>query len=240
MTSNTTNPLSATRHHFETATCALFTEMKSSDEDNHKDRAEERGRNKYPGTPPLVLRRTLNRGIDAELHAQESVWLWASRHGVNANELATREGVSIRRVRLGLVAAHFRESGSFLRDVRHPPRLVPLFPLGPYTPQSVCRHDGPIEQGSLFCCMVCHRSGHDDHPALQRDPRFDQSHDGKLRIPLPKRLGEQRIRRETRKQRRQRLFGTTPTRSDSVRPFKGPVARRSRSNRNLGFHGKSW
>ena len=60
-----------------------------------------------------------------------------------------------------------------LDDPRYPPRLVPLFPIGPLTPQSTCPHHGPMRPGSVFCCMVCSQSGMDDHPALKRDPSTD-------------------------------------------------------------------
>ena len=85
-------------------------------------------------------------------------------------------------------------------DSNRSPRLVPLFPIGALTPQSACPHHGPIRAGSVFCCMVCSRSGVDDHPALKRDPRTD---------PRPERKAARLVRvatvRETRKQRRRRL-----------------------------------
>ena len=40
-----------------------------------------------------------------------------------------------------------------------PPQLIPLFPVGPYVPMSACGHLQPIKPGSLFYCVVCHRSG---------------------------------------------------------------------------------
>ncbi|QEH38666.1 hypothetical protein OJF2_72720 [Aquisphaera giovannonii] len=81
-------------------------------------------------------------------------------------------------------------------------RLVPLFPVGPFTPTSRCPHHGPIPKGSDLCCMVCLQSGHDDHPDLRRDPRTDPR-------PEPKRAGAEPARTsahgETRKERRRRL-----------------------------------
>jgi hypothetical protein len=40
---------------------------------------------------------------------------------------------------------------------------VPLFPIGPYTPQSECAHKGPITRGSVFYCPICHDYGREDH-----------------------------------------------------------------------------
>jgi hypothetical protein len=55
--------------------------------------------------------------------------------------------------------------------------LEPLFPTGgvPFTPASECPHAGPIPKGSVFCCMVCHKSGKDGiDPAVP---------DGVVRLP---------------------------------------------------------
>lgn len=48
------------------------------------------------------------------------------------------------------------------------PILMPLFPVGPLTPQSPCPHYGPIPIGSVLCCMVCHQSGVDGYSAVKR------------------------------------------------------------------------
>ena len=53
------------------------------------------------------------------------------------------------------------------------PRLIPLFPASSFVPGSECGHRGPLPAGSPFVCMVCHESGHDDHPGLVRDPASD-------------------------------------------------------------------
>jgi hypothetical protein len=173
----------------------------------HKPGNEKRERNNIPCTLQMEVRKRLSRTFNLEISARESVWLWDSRHGVNANEIAIRQGVSIRRVRFGLARARCYESRSFLRDVRCPPRLVPLFPVGPYTPQSLCGHHRPIERGSVFCCMVCHTSGQDDHPALWHDRRFDRKLDCKSSAAFRKIHCGEKIGNETRRQRRQRLFG---------------------------------
>src|SRR5207245_1092841 len=121
--------------------------------------------------------------------AREYIWLYDYRHGVGFQEIAARDGVSVGRVRYGVERARAQDK-ELSRDVTseqaspaigalHLPRLIPLFPIGSYTPQSACPHREPIGQGSAFCCMVCHDSGMDAHPALQRDPRMDP-------IPEPK------------------------------------------------------
>ena len=157
--------------------------------------------------------------------ARELVWLDDIRRGYSIKEIARREGVGCRRIQYGVSRA--REHGSLCctspGDSRHdqygrneqgtgtvekarrddpnrPPRLVPLFPVGPFTPQSACPHHGTIRSGSMFCCMVCSQSGIDDHPALKRDPRTD---------PRPERKAAVFVRSggagETRKQRRRQL-----------------------------------
>jgi hypothetical protein len=137
--------------------------------------------------------------------AKEYVWLWDNRHGISAHEIAAREGVSVRRVKEGIASARRLDrpasaSASASASAIRSPRLIPMFPLGPYTPQSTCAHHRAIRSGSLFCCMVCHRSGIDGHPALHRDPRTDPAPEPKP-APAPKKTA-----RETRKQRRERLF----------------------------------
>jgi hypothetical protein len=85
-------------------------------------------------------------------------------------------------------------------DPQRLPRLVPLFPIDAFTPGSACPHHGPIRTGSVFCCMVCSRSGLDGHPALERDPLTDPRPEPKA--PAAARAGAVR---ETRKERRRRL-----------------------------------
>jgi len=43
---------------------------------------------------------------------------------------------------------------------------MPLFPVASFVPGSACPHHGPIREGSVLCCMVCHQSGLDAHPSL--------------------------------------------------------------------------
>lgn len=50
------------------------------------------------------------------------------------------------------------------------PKLVPLFPIGGFSPSSVCGHRKKLKRGSSFICMVCHQSGWEGHPDLVVDP----------------------------------------------------------------------
>jgi hypothetical protein len=155
--------------------------------------------------------RRSSRVLTLAVAAREYVWLWDYRHGVSPEEIATREGQSVRRVRLGLVRARAQEHGDVQNGAGgasagiRSPRLIPIFPLGPYTPQSTCAHRRALRFGSLFCCMVCHRTGIDGHPALLRDPRTDPAPEPKPAPPPAK------TARETRKQRRKRLFAAQPS-----------------------------
>jgi len=74
------------------------------------------------------------------------------------------------------------------------PPLVPLFPIDLLTPRSPCPHHGPIPNGTVLCCMVCHRSGVDTRPALKRDPRTDPKPEPKTEVKPPAKL----TRRERR------------------------------------------
>ena len=113
---------------------------------------------------------------------KESLWLEETRAGWSLGSIARKARVSDRRVQVGVTRARLRELSTAerlrLALTRGPgdvagsprptlPRLVPLFPIGPLTPSSTCGHHGPIRPGSVFCCMVCHASGHDDHPSLK-------------------------------------------------------------------------
>jgi len=145
----------------------------------------------------------VSRVMTLEIAAREYVWLWDRRHGSSIEAIAAREGVSIARVRFGVARARAQQKGSSTATAAvRLPRLVPLFPIGAYTPQSSCAHRRPIDSGSLLCCMICHTSGVDRHPALKRDPRTDPAPEPKPR-PAPEQC---KRRRETRRERRQRLF----------------------------------
>jgi hypothetical protein len=151
--------------------------------------------------------------------AREYIWLYDYEHGVSRAEIAAREGLSVSRVQFGLCRARAVKRAAEAQgdaalglalagsDLVRQPRLVPLFPIGPYTPESACPHRGPIRRGLVFCCMVCHRSGMDGHPALRRDPLTDPIPDPK---PPPSSTPVMRPRsnapRETRRERRRRMF----------------------------------
>jgi hypothetical protein len=156
--------------------------------------------------------------------AKEWIWLWDVRNGVSTGEIALREGLSPRRVRQGIARAQADEKSlkgdtADTNSVR-PPLMVPLFPIGPFTPQSACAHRGPIKRGAPFVCMVCFTSGRDDHPALQRDPATDPKPEpdpASTRPPTKKTQAKQ-----TRKQRRARMFGAASILSDET-PAATPV-----------------
>ncbi len=125
----------------------------------------------------------------------ESLWLYETRTGHDIRSIARREGLGERRIQVGVMRAKLREiaktrgSGTGDQpvrfDARSLPRLVPLFPIGPFTPNSVCGHRHPIRAGSIFCCMVCHASGVDDHPGLNRDPRTEPTPEPKTKPTMP-------------------------------------------------------
>ena len=158
-----------------------------------------------------------DRTLTLAVAAREYIWLYDRCHGVGISEIAAREGLSVNRVKYGLKRARAMDKKpsrdaqagplSFDIDIAHLPRLIPLFPIGPYTPESACPHLEPIEQGSTLCCMVCHSSGMDAHPSLLRDPRTEPAPEDK--VGLAPDLGSRpktRESHETRKQRRRRIF----------------------------------
>src|SRR5271157_316086 len=184
--------------------------------------------------------------ISLSIHARELVWLDEIRRGYSIKEIARREGLGCRQIQHGVSRARERGNLSRIRESRfsnelherngritasagrvgrddpnRPPRLVPLFPIGAFTPGSACPHHGPIRAGSVFCCMVCSQSGVDDHPALKRDPRTDPRPERKAALVRVAGV------RETRKQRRQRLnaarqaglsIATLPTKDPACPP----------------------
>jgi hypothetical protein len=153
-----------------------------------------------------------DRGMSLATLAQEYVWLWDVRHGQSVQELADRDQVSPRRIRFGISRARYAEEANPCPDVDgasiRPPRVVPLFPIVPFDPGVACAHKRDLAKGSFFCCMVCHRSGIDGHPALQRDPLTDPAPEPKA--PPISTKGKKAKKKETRRERRARLFGESP------------------------------
>jgi hypothetical protein len=143
-----------------------------------------------------------SRIMTLDIAAKEYTWLWDLHHSVSAAVIAAREGITLHRIRFGVARALGQAKSFSLDRTLRAPRLVPLFPIGPYTPHSACGHRGPIQSGSLLCCMVCHRSGVDDHPALRHSVATDPAR-ARSAVPFV-----QRTSHETRRDRRQRLFGS--------------------------------
>jgi hypothetical protein len=137
----------------------------------------------------------------------EYVWLWDVRHGWTVQEIARREGFSPRRIRQGIARARggTPDPGDTAENqIKRPPRLSPLFPVVGLTRSSVCPHKRRIRLGSILCCMICHKSGLDHHPALERNKATDPKPEPKVAVlPEPPRRGPS----ETRRQRRARIFG---------------------------------
>jgi hypothetical protein len=165
--------------------------------------------------------------------ARESFWLNEVRRGYSIRLIARNEALAERRIQVGVGRARLREELSRIKELeireilhkqatatpshaqplcaehrRQIPSLLPLFPIGAFTPQSTCGHRGPIRPGSLFCCMVCFQSGMDGHPSLERDPRNE---------PRPEPKPDQKLlkpvlteARETRRERRKRLHEAKP------------------------------
>ena len=195
--------------------------MKSLEGDLSEPKRAENPRNK---TKSRVRRDEANRrvGIGSRSDrpmslataAREYIWMYDIEHGLSPKEIAVREGLSVRRIRFGVERARQLENRSsqnihLTREgrVARNPLLIPLFPVGAYTPQSSCPHRDPIEKGSAFCCMVCHRSGMDEHPALQRDPLTDPLPESKTEpIPRSTLMAKSNESRPTRKERRRRKF----------------------------------
>jgi hypothetical protein len=138
---------------------------------------------------------------------RDGVWLKQHRSGLTIKAIADGAGVSPRTVQLGLKRA--RDEVERIVSAPSPANrwwldLVPLFPIDSFTPQSKCPHHGPIRPGSLFCCMVCSRTGVDGHPALRRDPATDPRPEPKPIEPPPSKADAKPPAPETRRERRKR------------------------------------
>lgn len=116
---------------------------------------------------PFTIRRTkipvgsyTFRDLSLRASAREYVWLLDHRAGVSDRAIARREGITAGRVRFGRERAAYTDAAPIppgaLADLKRARGLIPLFPIGPYTPLSVCPHRGPIAAGSRLICMICH------------------------------------------------------------------------------------
>ena len=138
----------------------------------------------------------------------EQLWLDEVRRGYTAKEIARRDGFSEKYVRRGIRRARGGNSEPGEKAEapapQRPPLLIPLFPVVTFTRSSSCPHKWKIRIGSIFCCMVCHKSGQDHHPLLQRDKLKDPK--PPAREPEPS-TTQKPAPVETRRERRARLFG---------------------------------
>jgi hypothetical protein len=140
---------------------------------------------------------------------REYRWLWNRHRNLREDISVTITPTSLRSVQSSLVRASIQVLRPPLNYSRRPPQLVPLFPLGPYTPNSKCPHHGPIESGSVFCCMICHNSGQDDHPALRTNHTLTQNSNREPHMPFRRNDDHESALPETRRQRRQKVFRGT-------------------------------
>ena len=164
-------------------------------------------------------------GTDQDLSlavaSRDYIWLYDSRGGLSYQKIAVRDRVSVRQVRDGIKPAALEAKVTKDDPVSTSSRaaramsgfwLIPLFPIGSFTPESACPHREPMGRGTTLCCMVCHASGMDDHPGLRRDPETDPSTESEP-APAPA-VAESETSdspRETRKQRRRRQFAEAAT-----------------------------
>ena len=82
--------------------------------------------------------------------AREYVWLWDYRHGIKPKAIAIREGVTVQRVEFGIDRAQAQEKAGANSTAVRPPRLVPLFPIGSYTPLSPAATSGQSYPARFF------------------------------------------------------------------------------------------
>jgi hypothetical protein len=149
--------------------------------------------------------------LEASAPSREYVWLWDVEHGRSVAEVSRREGVSTRRIRQGIAFARgsIPDTGdTAAKEPLRPPRLEPLFPVLAYTPFSACPHYGRMRDGTRMCCMICHLTGVEAHPALQRDRGSEPKPEKKPPVVVVK-----PAKVETRRERRARQFAAQPARS---------------------------
>ena len=141
--------------------------------------------------------------------ARNFIRLYGPCRGMSVKEPTVAETISTPSARPTFLQRRAVHPSSFFPHTRQLPQLLPLFPVGNYTPDSPCAHFEPIPYGSAFCCMVCHISGLDDHPALETSCPSELKSELKRGTTLRSNRSSQKIPLETRKQRRQRLFSGT-------------------------------
>jgi hypothetical protein len=128
-------------------------------------------------------------------------WLDLVAEGLSPAAVAGRYRVSVRTVQLATAAARGElEAFAESRRLMTPPPLTLFFPINGLFPVSRCNHDQvAIPHGDACCCAVCHRSGRDNHPALDRFPAVEPRPDPPLAPPA---LAGSRSRGPTRRQKR--------------------------------------
>lgn len=178
----------------------------------------------FGGAEAGVVDAGSNKGtMTLESAARDYVWLLDFRRGIACQKMAAEAGLTVGDVREGIERAQKLEAqcsgDSWLADLQSSRgagpafRLIPMFPIGEFTPQSTCPHGGPLQRGSTICCMVCHASGMDGHPSLRHDPATDPRPESgsETEIALTPAadaspLSTNARRRETRLERRRRMY----------------------------------
>jgi hypothetical protein len=114
------------------------------------------------------------------------LWLDLIFEGLSPAAVAGRYRVSTRTVQLAIATARAElEAFAESRRLLAPPPLTLFFPINGLFPISRCDHDRvAIPHGSVACCAVCHRSGRDNHPALDRFPAVEPKPDPPLSRPV--------------------------------------------------------
>lgn len=104
-----------------------------------------------------------------------------ARRGEDPRDLAKQMGVSKSTMYAAISRAQLREEAT-----RRPkdPAVELLFPPINFAPNSPCPHCGAIKEGDEVCCMVCHQTGIEDHPAFDRTASDNEPNSYRL-IPNP-------------------------------------------------------
>jgi hypothetical protein len=102
-------------------------------------RTEREERSRYVRSGPRC-----ERALTLEVAAREYTWLYDHRHGIGYEEIAARENVSVDRVKFGVKRSRAQESKLSKDDLMEELkpgrvgdvgfRLIPLFPIVPFTP----------------------------------------------------------------------------------------------------------